>query len=856
MGKQIKNKDTLKLNSGKYLTRANYFNLGSWKEQSQNQLKESFGSNNNIANSIGNIGGGLTTIIDSGVKNAQVADTSNIRNSINTFANTPIESSSREALSNQWINTQLLKDSYNSDEFRTSDRERVANTFNSVNSGATTGLQVGGPWGAVIGGVVGLGSSIAGMVSGNIKARKEARRINELATRENINRASNNYYMSNYLDDYDAYNFRRLSALGGYLGQTHGSNWSNNVTFINEGGLHSENPYDGVQVGVDENGVPDLVEEGEVIFNDYVFSNRLSPTKEQLTEALLSNKYADHTFAWIANELSRESEERANDAISINGLNDSMNKLIQLHELVRQENEIQESNKFGIGGHIAKVLKYDESNEGGTDIDYDAINEDYFNEYLTNKIDLEYLSDMYFSAQDKAYKEASKGKYNLVIGSTAWMNKYKEIFIEELDKLYDKAIKIERQEQANQYREDMGYKKMPSNETGWSYGTYKNKREKQLYMTDEDYKIYQDILNGRNTYIDGNLGKPYVIKQTFEDHTPQELRDAYNNAQNISDDDKSNQYGQRSSNSYSSNSIYSQQRQQKRSVDPNDMSNVPVPEIPDIPIITDEEIAAMNEKVNAQTLRDLERQEALERFNDPNWNRIKQEYDSRVRVDKLPLPEKEKFDYETILKYTPILGNAISLIGNRKDYSDANAFMDQTVNPRSVQFTPLGNYIRPEYIAPWELTNPIERQTSATRSAIMNNSGNNRAAANAALIGSDYNTLGLLGQAYLQGKQYNNSQRLQVAEFNRGTDQYNSQGSLQAQTANMSLNDYYLNRALQEYNMRNLIDMSYNQARSANSTALTQNLFNLYKDKYVRNQANANRYLRYADNGDGTSSRK
>ena len=32
-------------------------------------------------------------------------------------------------------------------------------------------------------------------------------------------------------------------------------------------------------MGVDEQGIPNLVEEGEVIFNDYVFSNRMKAPK-------------------------------------------------------------------------------------------------------------------------------------------------------------------------------------------------------------------------------------------------------------------------------------------------------------------------------------------------------------------------------------------------------------------------------------------------------------------------------------------------------------------------------------------------------------------------------------------------
>ena len=74
------------------------------------------------------------------------------------------------------------------------------------------------------------------------------------------------------------FNDPTLYELGGTL-QAAGSNWGR-ATEINAGGTHEESPYDGVQVGLDPEGTPNLVEEGEVIFNDYVFSNRITVPKE------------------------------------------------------------------------------------------------------------------------------------------------------------------------------------------------------------------------------------------------------------------------------------------------------------------------------------------------------------------------------------------------------------------------------------------------------------------------------------------------------------------------------------------------------------------------------------------------
>lgn len=68
-------------------------------------------------------------------------------------------------------------------------------------------------------------------------------------------------------------------AFGGDL-MTHGANFDTGLTLISNGGTHEENPNEGVPMGMDLEGTPNLVEEGEVIFNGYVFSNRLKVPEE------------------------------------------------------------------------------------------------------------------------------------------------------------------------------------------------------------------------------------------------------------------------------------------------------------------------------------------------------------------------------------------------------------------------------------------------------------------------------------------------------------------------------------------------------------------------------------------------
>lgn len=146
-----------------------------------------------------------------------------------------------------------------------------------------------------------------------------------------------------------ARNARKWHSFGGWL-NSQGGDFTNGVTFIDNGGSHEANPFEGVQMGIDPQGVPNLVEEGEVIFNDYVFSGRMKLPKK------LKEKYSikGETFADAAKELSRESEERPNDPISQRGLEAFMSALAESQEEVRIKNEDRRMNRYAKGGKLGK----------------------------------------------------------------------------------------------------------------------------------------------------------------------------------------------------------------------------------------------------------------------------------------------------------------------------------------------------------------------------------------------------------------------------------------------------------------------------------------------------------------------
>ena len=153
-----------------------------------------------------------------------------------------------------------------------------------------------------------------------------------------------------------ARNAAKWHSFGGDL-NTNGADFSNGQTIIGNGGTHEENPMEGVPMGMDTEGNPNLVEQGEVIFNDYVFSNRLFADGGLLENFNLPKSYDGHSFAAIAEKLGDESKERPNDPISKRGLMSSMSRLQQAQETVRQQTqEGQEGVQYAHGGRMGTLF--------------------------------------------------------------------------------------------------------------------------------------------------------------------------------------------------------------------------------------------------------------------------------------------------------------------------------------------------------------------------------------------------------------------------------------------------------------------------------------------------------------------
>ena len=324
-----------------------------------------------------------------------------------------------DSLTNNFSNLKLNTNNYTqSDLWNSNNWKSAANMFKDATTGALSGAAAG-PVGAIVGAVAGLGTGAYKWIKGATDAKNKADELNKEqneAKNAALYSAQNNAFnISNdtfnkavmgikknggSLNTYDLYKlstltpykikdkklqyrgYGNINAFGGDLNQS--GDWSNNVKIISEGGTHEENKYGGVPLGVSIDGVPNLVEEGEVVFNDYVFSNRLFPSKGQLESIKLPRKYNGKTYAEIAKDMQKESAEMPNDPIAKNSLLDNMGKLMAIQEETR---ELESAKNFN--NAINKDINVF---KGGGKTNTDKTNTDKTNTDKTNTDWLRYAS--------------------------------------------------------------------------------------------------------------------------------------------------------------------------------------------------------------------------------------------------------------------------------------------------------------------------------------------------------------------------------------------------------------------------------------------------------------------------------
>lgn len=239
---------------------------------------------------------------------------------------------------------------------------------------AKKGFDIGGPWGALIGGIIGSASSLLGHIGekNRIARLKEAEdKANRKATAMHSN-ALNVANQRNQLTNLRS--MANMASYGGNIiglkrkdmnyyangGYTSKGTDINDVVSITTGGTHEENPLGGVPYGKDNQGKQNLVEQGEQIWTDtngqeFVFSNRIAVPEELKKRYKLKGE----TFANVVENLKKKNKD-LRDSITKRYIDNVLGNLRKSQEEIKanngMQNNYQEANQYDKGGNLKTFL--------------------------------------------------------------------------------------------------------------------------------------------------------------------------------------------------------------------------------------------------------------------------------------------------------------------------------------------------------------------------------------------------------------------------------------------------------------------------------------------------------------------
>lgn len=630
---------------------------------------------------------------------------------------------------------------------------------------------------------------------GGIMIKKENRgKFTESANRANMGVQEYARHILANKEDYSptlikranfARNFGGRKAFGGDL-NTYGGTYNGGLEYIDNGGTHEQNPFNGVPMGTDRNGTPNLVEEGETIWNDYVFSNRLK-VPETLTDKYKLSK--DITFAEASKKLGKEIEETPNDPISKRTFNSFMQDLQQSQEEVKAKKELAKAkrqfNKLSPQEQLGIL--------NGTPVQGD-------NTMLSNPNEM-------VSNEPQQFDDGGWMFDNMWEGAPEYQNSYLKGNIPYYQgKVSSKGYSVKDIEGTDNYKNFTKYAlTLPDSHDYWQ--TLSNKTGKDVTYLKNNYERLRN---------DGKLGwvhrTPKFNNISAQADTPFTIYQPLDALGNQKPFNMLSPYGM----GYSANDI------------------VPFSDRID---------------ANGNTVIDLKNKEFISTDTKKKTNN---------KEDNGLLP--------TWMRYAPIVGSAIgaaSSLLSKPDESSADAILTaarEAGQYTPISFNPIGDYIQYNPFDRDYYINKLNAESGATRRAIINQSSGNRGNAMAGILAADYNAQNQLGALARQAEEYNLAQRQKVAEFNRGTNMFNTEGMFKADTANqaakMQARSTLLQGTMQAERLRQAARQQLAAERSANLTNLFNNIGNIGRENMNFNILNTSAAFPWAMTNKGESKYK
>lgn len=516
------------------------------------------------------------------------------------------------------------------------------------------------------------------------------------------------------------------TAFGGQL-NTQGADFTNGLLHINNGGTHEQNPNEGVQMGVDPEGIPNLVEEGETIFNDYVFSKRMKVPK-QLRDKYKLGKLKTLSFADASKKMAKESEERPNDPISQRGLEAMMADLAQTQEMERVNLEAmkqQQQQQFAYGGHKGNLFDGTgpfANMKAGSKFDF---TDDKYADYK-RKLDVlekinstkggwDWYRKTYLNDGDTSYED-----YLKTITDGVWGNASQNFWESSFDTAFNNA--------------DATYKSLGKFTGTDSSGkpTYSDTVDINLGSLPEGLTAEQALnqmgyRNGREEISFGDDGPKKVVYYDPLEEPAKKTTTSYKVFDN---------------------------------------------KLKDYVDTSFEDIIKRGDVVKGNSFFDSDGNEVIQ------YNLKKPDFE----YEELPTDLRYT---PAVAQGIAALSDAAGWT-NKPDYS-LLAPLETAVNNidyKTVKYNPIGNYLTYKPVDQQHLINQMNATAGANRRSLLNTAGGNRGTAAALLLASDNNYLNQIGELGIKAENENWERRKAVEDFNRSTNMTNSQGYMSAAQTN------------------------------------------------------------------------
>ena len=574
-----------------------------------------------------------------------------------------------------------------------------------------------------------------------------------------------------------------LFAFGGDM-QTNGADFPSGLMHIDAGSQHELNPNEGVQLGVDNEGTPNLVEENETVWNDYVFSARI-PIDQTTKEVFHIGKKREMTYADLSKKLEKEIAERPNDPISKSAFEKQMEMLEEQQERQKQEMEAERAKAAfdALSPEEQTALMQQRAQQEAMaqqTAQEQAIAEQQAMQQPTPEEMAMVQQQQMMQADDSqaALGQSSPSYYNngtVALAEGGKLYKKGGYLWEDFFKTTNKHSK-NRGNNANRYQIDTDYK-----------GNVRDLEASEEYRKFTKYILNDATEDERLNYfrwIDENTGRNN--KYLVDGKLRPDWKENYTGARN------DGLYGiQHYVPKYAPEllveagtgttpaTVENRAPRTYHAMDGDDYDGYIEGEL-------DPKV------VGAET-----RRETL-----PNGDIVI--YHGRAKVDDVKAPAgSSKGSSKDIVpvhraewpRYAGLFGPAVGLglmgagVG-RPNTAQLDAAISGAGNVVTADYKPLGNYLTYRPLDIWYEQNALNAQSRATDRALLNQSSPSRMAG---LLANGYNSQLSSGNLFRQAQEYNDNLRKQVAEFNGGTDQFNAE----AYNRNSQFNADAYNRARQ-----------------------------------------------------------